>query len=317
MKKTILLILAVLPIVLVIIIAFAGRILSLYQHISVERVEFVDENGDPFGEEDNFIVNMGETKSVDIRIYPELASNKRVSYTSGDESICTVDQNGNVTGVHYGATYIIVKTDDGGKTAKVDVVVTADIPVGVTIVTKGDNNTPQIPMDTLELIQGAAYDLDYIVDLPPAKDKTVKFTSSNPGVVEVDVTGRLTAVAPGTATITVTTVSGEHTDSCEVTVVKGQLPIDFDFEAIMTYEEAEALNGVYVLRYSDINIANYILLRDDINPDDVKLAITSGSVASLEDGVIEFFGSGVIVVRAYVGDRGNPTYFREITIAYR
>ena len=42
MKKTILLILAVLPIVLLVVIAFAGQILSIYQHIPVERVEFVD-----------------------------------------------------------------------------------------------------------------------------------------------------------------------------------------------------------------------------------------------------------------------------------
>ena len=38
MKKTVILILILLPIVLVITIAFAGRILSLYHHIPVERV---------------------------------------------------------------------------------------------------------------------------------------------------------------------------------------------------------------------------------------------------------------------------------------
>lgn len=313
MKKTILLILAVLPIVLVIIIAFAGRILSLYQHIPVESVAFADDSGDPYEDHDNFIIGMGESKSIAIQILPELASNKRVTYTSADESICKVDKNGVVTGVHYGSTFITVKTDDGGKTDIIDVVVTADIPVGVTIVTKGDNNTPQIPIDTLEILEGEEYDLYYIVDLPVAVDKRVSFTSSDTSIVEVDQTGRLYAVAEGTATITVTTVSGNYSDTCEITVKKGQLPLSFDLSDV---PGVEIRNDVAVLSGAQINILEYLSIRDDINPDDVNLTIISGSVATLSDGVVEFTGHGLIVVRAYVGDRANPTYFAEIKIAY-
>ena len=314
MKKTILLILAVLPIVLVVIIAFAGRILSFYQHIPVERVEFVDENGEAYGDDGTFIVDMGQSKHLAVKVYPELASNKKVSYTSLDEEICKVDKNGFVTGIHYGSTQIMVKTDDGEKTATIDVLVTADIPVGVTIVTNGDNDTPQIPMDTLELIEGEEYNLSVIVDLPVAKDKRVTFTSSAPDVVDVDATGRLVAIAEGTATITVTTVSGEYSDSCEITVVKGELPLEFDLSEA---EGVQIINGVADLSSTSIRITDYLNIRDDINPDDVQLAITSGSAATLTDGVVEFTGKGLIVVRAYVGDRSNPTYFAEIRIAYR
>ena len=42
MKKTTIIILAVLPIVLLVIISFAGRIISSYQHIAVERIEFLN-----------------------------------------------------------------------------------------------------------------------------------------------------------------------------------------------------------------------------------------------------------------------------------
>lgn len=314
MKKTILLILAVLPIVLVVIIAFAGRILSFYQHIPVERVEFVDENGEAYGEGGTFIVDMGQSKHLGVKVYPELSSNKKVSYTSLNEEICKVDKNGFVTGIHYGSTQIMVKTDDGQKTAMIDVLVTADIPVGVTIVTNGDNDTPQIPLDTLELIEGEEYNLSVIVDLPVAKDKRVTFTSSAPDVVDVDATGRLVAIAEGTATITVTTVSGEYSDSCEITVVKGELPLEFDLSEA---EGVQIINGVADLSSTSIRITDYLNIRDDINPDDVQLAITSGSAATLTDGVVEFTGKGLIVVRAYVGDRSNPTYFAEIRIAYR
>ena len=259
---------------------------------------------------------MGQTKSLSIKIYPELASNKKVSYTSLDESICTVDKNGVVTGVHYGSTQIMVKTDDGEKIARVNVLVTADIPVGVTIVTKGDINTPQIPMDTLELIEGEVYDLDFIVDLPAAVDKNVIFSSSDTSVITVDPMGKLTAVAPGTATVTVTTVSGNHSDTCEITVVEGELPMRFDFTGA---EYVEIFNNVAVLEYEDINLLDYLVVRDDINPDDVKFTMMSGTSNAVLDGdTLVFRTAGTVLIRAYVGnDRNNPTYYVDIEFGYR
>ena len=57
MKKTIILILALLPIVLLVVIAFAGQILSIYQHIPVEKVEFVDRFNNAYTDEHVFTLN--------------------------------------------------------------------------------------------------------------------------------------------------------------------------------------------------------------------------------------------------------------------
>lgn len=51
-----------------------------------------------------------------------------------------------------------------------------------------------------------------------ATDKTVSFASSDEGVATVSEAGLVTAVASGTATITVTTTDGGFTDTCAVTV---------------------------------------------------------------------------------------------------
>lgn len=48
--------------------------------------------------------------------------------------------------------------------------------------------------------------------------KTVTWSSDDSDVATVDSTGKVTGVAAGTATITVTTVDGDFTDECEVTV---------------------------------------------------------------------------------------------------
>ena len=65
-----------------------------------------------------------------------------------------------------------------------------------------------------------------------ATETDVTFTSSDANVVTVDTTGKLTAVGAGTATVTVTTVSGGKTDSITVTVEADAavLPWEEDFE---------------------------------------------------------------------------------------
>lgn len=48
--------------------------------------------------------------------------------------------------------------------------------------------------------------------------KTVSWSSSDSTVASVDTNGKVTGEAAGSATITVTTVDGNKTDSCTVTV---------------------------------------------------------------------------------------------------
>lgn len=303
MKKTILLILAILPIVLVIIIAFAGRILSSYQYIPVERVAFLDENGTTYNDQMIFTVDLGQHKSCNVKIYPELASNKKVTYSVADESICSIDENGTILGLKHGVTTVYVKTDDGGKVAKMNVLVTANVPIGI-----------YLSHNELTMIEGEQFLLDVVVDLPVALDKRVNYTSSNPYVVTVDATGKLVAKSTGTATITATTVSGGLSATCTVTVVSGNLPVVFDFKG---NDQIVQNDGMYILSTSTINLRDYLILGEGINMEDVKIKLVAGSAATLEDGTLNFSKAGIVTVRAYIGDESNPTAFTEIKIAHR
>ena len=51
-----------------------------------------------------------------------------------------------------------------------------------------------------------------------ATNQNVSYTSSNTNVAKVNATGLVTAVAAGTATITVTTIDGSKTAACAITV---------------------------------------------------------------------------------------------------
>lgn len=57
-------------------------------------------------------------------IDPVDADNKKVSWSSSDNAVASVDQNGNVTALTEGLSTITVTTEDGGKTSKCEVDVT-------------------------------------------------------------------------------------------------------------------------------------------------------------------------------------------------
>jgi beta-xylosidase/glucan-binding YG repeat protein/uncharacterized protein YjdB len=72
---------------------------------------------------------------------------------------------------------------------------------------------------TLSLAPGNTAQLTATVEPSDAVNKNVKWTSSDEKVVTVDSNGKITAVADGTTTITVTTEDGNFTDTCIVTVI--------------------------------------------------------------------------------------------------
>ncbi len=63
--------------------------------------------------ESEIALQAGQSKQLAASILPENASNQAVIWSSSDESIATVNDNGNVTGVSAGTTVITVMTVDG------------------------------------------------------------------------------------------------------------------------------------------------------------------------------------------------------------
>ena len=149
----------------------------------------------------------GDTETLTATVEPSDATNKNVTWSTSDASIATVTD-GVVTAVAPGTATITVTTEDGNKTATCAVTVTA-ATVPVTGVTLNKTSTSLYVGDTETLTATVAPD--------NATDKTVTWTSSNPSVATVE-NGVVTAVAPGTAVITVTTADGTKTATCTVTV---------------------------------------------------------------------------------------------------
>ncbi|MBQ8085203.1 MAG: Ig-like domain-containing protein, partial [Lachnospiraceae bacterium] len=68
----------------------------------------------------------GETSQITVNVLPADADNKKVTFTSSDPNVASVDANGLITAVASGTADIIVTTEDGAKTATIKV--TVEIP---------------------------------------------------------------------------------------------------------------------------------------------------------------------------------------------
>ena len=71
-------------------------------------------------------LEVGDTADVIATVVPTNASNKAVTFESGDEAVVTVDEDGKVTAIGAGTTTITVTTDDGGFTDTCAVSVTGE-----------------------------------------------------------------------------------------------------------------------------------------------------------------------------------------------
>ncbi|MCR4564631.1 MAG: Ig-like domain-containing protein [Bacteroidales bacterium] len=77
-------------------------------------------------------LKVGDSKTLTATVAPEDATNKNVSWTSGDATIATVE-NCRVTGVKPGSVTITAKTEDGGMTAECAVTVKTNLAPSVTV----------------------------------------------------------------------------------------------------------------------------------------------------------------------------------------
>lgn len=304
MKKTVIIILAVLPIILVIAIAFAGRIFSIYRYVPIEKVCFTNNAGDELYEDFSLKVNVGESIRTNVRVFPDLASNKKVTYTSADKSICTVDKDGIITGVALGNTIVVVKTVDGGKSDIINVMVTDENVRGVTLTET-----------EIELSITETKALIAIVEPYSAINKNVVFTSSNPSVATVNSNGKVTAVSKGDAVITVTTEDGGFSASCSVRVNDSVPPLYLDFSGAT---EIQKMGNLYKSLVQSIDLSSYVRLGvSGINPSDVRYKIASGSsYATLNGSEVSFIGNEIVKIVVFIGEEDAPTYQTEILVIY-
>jgi uncharacterized protein YjdB len=159
----------------------------------------------------NFNLTVGQTSQLNPVVLPNNATNKSLTYVSSNTIIASVSATGLVKGLANGSATITIKTVDGNKIATTSVTVTT---VTTAIAVTGISLTPV----TVSLNIGQTKQLTPAVLPTNATNKSVTYSSANTSVATVNTTGLVTAIANGSATITVKTVEGNKTATATITV---------------------------------------------------------------------------------------------------
>lgn len=149
-----------------------------------------------------------------------------ITWSSSDSGILYVSSTGKVTAVGQGTASIIAATDSG-VSASVTIAVTAAAPV---------KKVTGVSLDQYDLtlyMGEEAAQLTAAVTPADADNAAVTWSTTSVGVVQVDQTGRITAVAPGVCVITAS--AGSYRASCVVTVLAARKRVEsirFDQEEL-------------------------------------------------------------------------------------
>lgn len=151
-------------------------------------------------------VNVGENYTLIPHLTPEDAETT-YTWTSDDESVATVNNEGVITGMTKGQTIISVETSNGKKAS-------CKLTVKEILVTSINLNN-----EALTLSIGETSQLTAEVTPEDATEKTVTWSSNNENVATVSSTGLVTANSAGNAIITCEAADESGvTSTCQITV---------------------------------------------------------------------------------------------------
>ena len=242
------------------------------------------------------VLKENETVKLNATVLPENADNKNVHFTSDNDAVATVDDNGLVTALSSGETVITVITEDGKKTAKCKITVEKEI---IQLKTITITNAPA------ELEKGAQVQLGikYIPD-NTTQSKSVEWKTSDASVAVVSSTGLVTAKKTGTVTITAVSKADSSIQS-KVTI------------KVLSHITDVTVTGPSGTLYTDTKYKFTAKITPDDTTDNkaVIWSVSDSNIAQIAtDGTLSFKKAGTVDVIATVKATSSNTIIKKLTV---
>lgn len=230
MKKVLIGVLILIPIIIVASVLLTTNIISKNSYLPVDRVE-LNENYIEFS-----LDNGNTIDTLKATVYPRLAKNHNLTWSIEEQhsdipfvyakddpcqdcadlsdkdrkehiatnhiDIATIDNNGVVTVYGYGSFIVKVTTEEGNKFATCSVKVVGDKVTKIELMPYGSSSKLS-ENDVISLDKGERLLVNPIFTPGGARDKTVTWKSADERIVEVDKNGILSAKGAGETTISV------------------------------------------------------------------------------------------------------------------
>ncbi len=244
----------------------------------------------------------GETVQIPYTLEPDIVTFADVEWTSNNEAVATVDQEGNITAVSGdgtgNATVSVTPVgylSSSGISASIKVVVSNELVEAETITINATAD---------ELYGGDTLHLETVIAPDNSTYKTVEWSSSDESLATVSADGILTAqvsdatIAP--VTITATAIDGSG--------VQGQKT--FNIRQIVQPEEvtidAEYNNSVWAFNEKTLKL-DYTTVPSECTTSLIQWASSDPAVATVDNGVVTFTGFGEVTITATCPETGQSS----------
>ena len=224
---------------------------------------------------------IGDKTSISAEILPAGALFDKIKWSSSDDAVAVVDNNGVVTAVSPGIVAIHAIAENGVE-GTIDIEVLQHVS-GLSI----------SPKEIFLTELGQREQLSAVIEPISATDKTIKWISSSPNICHVSNTGQITALSYGFAVITAITNDGGFEDYCLVNVIK---PV----KSIVLSQETATLDCGSSLHLEAI-----------INPEDatnktLRWHTSNSDVATVDsNGIVTAVNQGNAVIMVETSDGSN------------
>ena len=169
-------------------------------------------------------LEIGQSEQLSVTFDADKNANRTITWHSSNEHIASIDETGTVKALQAGEAILTAITASGNYADACTLTVTRSdpqpdpAPIPVTDVTLNLTSATLERRESLRLIA--------TVSPADADNTSVRWSTSDPAIADVDQTGLVLALSAGNTTITATTNDGGKTASCEVTV--GELPTSIE-----------------------------------------------------------------------------------------
>lgn len=234
----------------------------------------------------------GESAKIEIIVTPTNADRNILIYSSSDESIATIDKNGDVTGVKAGKAVILVYTPDRKKAAECFVNVVPQLIPATSI---------SLSEESLVMKVGDEYSLEAFVLPENATDKNVIWNSSDNSIVTVDKNGKIKAKQIGSAVISASVESGKVSAECQIIV-----------------EPIPVISIKLSHKNVKLHVGSVIEISASLEPSNatdktIKWSSSDNSVVTVDEGKVKGIKIGKAIVSASADD-GKVTETCEVEV---
>ena len=237
--------------------------------VEIEKIEVSLESNNNDSDDSNInknnIIYKGETKTLDVKIYPEEAKEQKIEYISENPEIITVDDKENVKGIRSGKTVIKVKAKENNVETSIEI--------------ECYSKVTNIVVDSKEEIYmqvGDNFKINAYVEPEDANEKGIIFEASNiednEDTITIDNQGNIEAKKEGKAIVVVKSKENEDIrKEINVTVVRKMEDWEIHFDSSLRVEGLE-ISGIDYKENNDTN-NNKNNLKNKVS--DIKELITT------------------------------------------